>query len=108
MKEVKKIDYNLLKDRIEMLDDGKQSICLGLLKELTFMNETLEKLKTDIEEKGTTCLMCQGKYDIERANPSLSSYNTMIKNYTTTSKQLFELLPKEDTTSDDFDDDDLT
>ena len=50
--------------------------------------------------------MCQGKYDIERANPSLSSYNTMIKNYTTTSKQLFELLPKEDTTIDDFDEDD--
>ena len=51
MKEIKKIDYNLLKNRIEMLDEGKQSLCWGLLKELTFMNETLEKLKSDIEEK---------------------------------------------------------
>ena len=70
------------------------------------MNDTLEELKKDIREKGTTTKMCQGKYDIDRTNPSLQTYNALIKNYTSTSKQLFEMIPKEDYTIDDFDEDD--
>ena len=71
------------------------------------MNDTLEKLKKDIQDKGVTTTMCQGKYDIERTNPSLQSYNSLIKNYTSTSKQLFEMLPKDNNGLDDFDDDEL-
>lgn len=107
MRKIKKINYTLLKDKIDSIDDDKKTICLGLLKELLFMNETLEKLKKDIEEKGTIVVMCQGKYDIERTNPSLQSYNSLIKNYTSTSKQLFDMLPKDDLSDDDFDNDDL-
>ena len=108
MKQIKKIKYDLLKDKIDNLDEDKKPICLGLLKELLFMNNTLEKLKKDIEVKGVTTIMCQGKYDIERTNPSLQSYNSLIKNYTSTSKQLFDMLPKDDSSIDNFDDDDLT
>ncbi len=108
MRKIKKINYTLLKDKIDSIDDDKKTICLGLLKELLFMNETLEKLKKDIEEKGTIVVMCQGKYDIERTNPSLQSYNSLIKNYTSTSKQLFDMLPKDELSDDDFDNDDLS
>lgn len=107
MKKIKKINYNLLKKKIDTLEEDKKTICLGLLKELMFMNLTLEKLKDDIENKGVTTIMCQGKYDIERTNPSLQSYNSLIKNYTSTSKQLFDMLPKDDLSDDDFEDDDL-
>lgn len=97
----------MLKDKIDILEDDKKPICLGLLKELIFMNKTLEKLKRDITKKGVTTTMCQGNYDIERTNPSLQSYNSLIKNYTSTSKQLFDMLPKDDSSDDDFDNDDL-
>lgn len=107
MKKIRKINYTLLKDKIDSIDDDKKTICLGLLKELLFMNDTLEKLKKDIEDKGTIVPMCQGKYEIERTNPSLQSYNSLIKNYTSTSKQLFDMLPKDELSDDDFDNDDL-
>lgn len=98
----------MLKDKIDILDDDKKPICLGLLKEVMFMNNTLEKLKKDIKKNGVTTIMCQGKYDIERTNPSLQSYNSLIKNFTSTSKQLFDMLPKDNDGIDDFDDDDLS
>ena len=37
--------------------------------------------------------MCQGSYSINRANPALQAYNTMIKNYTSSIKQLVDMLP---------------
>lgn len=107
MKAIRKIDYSLLKDTIDNLEETQKPICLGLLKELKFMESTLEKLKKDIKNKGVTTTMCQGKYDIERTNPSLQSYNSLIKNFTSTSKQLFDMLPKDDMPNDDFDNDDL-
>ena len=60
-----------------------------------------ELLKKEIQEKGVVTTMCQGKYDIQRSNPALNQYNTMIKNFSSTIKQLNELLPKETTTSED-------
>ena len=69
---------------------------------------TLNKLKIEIEDKGPIVSMCQGNYDIERANPAIQSYNSMIKNYQSCIKQIVELLPQEDTNSiDDFDNDEL-
>lgn len=108
MAQEKRINYKLLKDTIKKLDGDKRSLAEGLFNELVFMKETLGKLKLDVKIKGTTTIMCQGKYDIERCNPSLQSYNSLIKNYNSTSKQLFEMLPKNDGSIDDFDDDDLT
>ena len=48
--------------------------------------------------------MCQGKYDIDRTNPSLQAYNNLIKNYTSVIKQLNEMLPTKTqaTSFDDF------
>ena len=108
MAKVKRINYKLLKEAIKKLDGDKKALAEGLFNELIFMKDTLAKLKEDVEINGTTTIMCQGKYDIERCNPSLQSYNSLIKNYNATSKQLFDMLPKNDSTIDDFDNDDLT
>ena len=55
-------------------------------------------------------VMPQGKYDIERANPAIASYNTMVKNYNSTIKQLYELLNSNTVieSTDNFEDDDLS
>ena len=52
--------------------------------------------------------MSQGKYSIDRANPALTQYNSMIKNYQSTVKQINDLLPKDSLDgNDDFDNDEL-
>lgn len=97
----------MLKDTIKKMDGDKKALAEGLFNELIFMKDTLTHLKDDVERLGTIVPMCQGKYEIERCNPSLQSYNSLIKNYNSTSKQLFDMLPKTDSTIDNFDDDDL-
>lgn len=107
LKKIKKIKYDLVKDKIETMSDDKKSIALGLLKELSYMNDTLEKLKDKIDEKGVVTEMCQGNYSIDRTNPALQTYNALIKNYTSTSKQLFDMLPSNEDEIDNFDSDEL-
>ena len=58
---------------------------------------------TKIEDEGVVVSMCQGKYNIDRANPALSQYNMLIKNYQTCIKNINDLLPKEEYTDDVFD-----
>lgn len=80
----------------------------NLLKELKFMKTTLQSLKKEIKERGVIVIMPQGNYDIERSNPAIASYNTMVKNYNSTIKQIYELINNNNVkTIDDFDDDDL-
>ena len=101
VKKIEEIDLNSLKETIDLLDNDHKILCGKILDELMFMKTTLDDLKKAIQEKGVVTRMCQGKYDIERSNPALNQYNTMIKNYTGCIKQLNELLPKETTASDD-------
>ena len=54
-----------------------------------FLSETEEKLATE----GLIVSMPQGDYEIERAHPLLQQYNSMVKNYNATIKQLSEALP---------------
>lgn len=67
---------------------------LALLEKAEFMEKTLKELKTEIEAGGVITSMCQGSYNIERANPALQAYNITIKNYTTVIKQLNDMLIK--------------
>ena len=72
------------------------------------MKKTLNKLKKELVEKGVVTEMSQGKYSIDRANPALTQYNSMIKNYQSTVKQINDLLPKDSLDgNDDFDNDEL-
>lgn len=101
MKKIEKLDYNSIKMTIEKLDDDRKELANSLLKELEFMNNTLEALKDNVDKVGVITKMCQGKYDIERANPALNQYNVLIKNYTSCIKQLNDLLPKDISGTDD-------
>lgn len=70
---------------------------LALIDKAKFMETTLCELQKKIAESGTITEMCQGAYNIERANPALNAYNVTIKNYTNVIKQLNDMLPKSDT-----------
>lgn len=99
----KEINLKSIKDTIDTMDNDRKVLCTSLLNELIFMQTTLDDLKKHVSEHGVVTKMCQGKYDIDRANPSLNQYNTLIKNYSSCIKQLNELLPKEIDTTDNFD-----
>lgn len=101
LKKIEEFDFNSIKETIDTLDNDHKTMCGRLLNELLFMQVTLDELKKEIQERGVVTKMCQGKYDIERANPALNQYNTLMKNYSGCIKQLNELLPKETTNSED-------
>lgn len=108
MPKVTKIDLKSVKETFLEMDSDKGKLGLSLLEEAEFMKTTLNKLKEKINKDGVVTEMCQGKYSIDRANPALNQYNSLIKNYNSTIKQIYEILPKEDlTTNDNFDEDDL-
>ena len=107
LKEIKKVDYKSIKDSIENLPKDKQELCNNILNELIFMEETLNSLKKEIQEKGVVVDMCQGKYSIQRTNPALNQYNTTMKNFTGCIKQLNDLLPTDSADNDEFDEDSL-
>ena len=108
MKKIEEVDYKAVELSIDNMNNDKKELCYSLLNEIKFMYQTLNELKVKVSEMGVITKMCQGKYDIERANPALNQYNTLVKNYSSCIKQLNELLPKEDSNGDDeFDDDEL-
>lgn len=91
-----------------LFEDGssKSILALSLIDKALFMEETLGKLQVAVKENGVVTKMCQGAYNIDRANPALAAYNITIKNYTSIVKQLNEMIPKEAKT-DNFEEDDL-
>lgn len=103
-----KVDLKSVKTTLENMDSDKGKLGLSLLEEAGFMKSTLDHLKENIKEHGVVTKMCQGAYDIDRANPALNQYNSLIKNYNSTIKQIYDILPKEENINEDnFDEDDL-
>ena len=102
----------VLKEIFQKEDSSQSKHAMSLIDETIFCERTLKKLKTKINKDGPVTEMCQGKYNIERENPALKSYNTTIKNYQNLLKQISELLPidvenynrQKNMQDDDFDD----
>lgn len=90
----KTYDLKSLRNVFESIDDNKSKLALNLLDKIEFMEETLQELQEQTRKNGVVTEMCQGKYNIERANPSLQAYNVTMKNYQSAIKQLVELLPE--------------
>ena len=107
MKKIEEVDYNSIEMTINNMTNDKKELCISLLNEIKFMYQTLNDLKMKVSEMGVITKMCQGKYDIERANPALNQYNTLVKNYSSCIKQLNDLLPDEESTINEFNPDDL-
>lgn len=103
-KEIKKIE-KIFSD----MDSEMGSLGLSLLNELSFTLQTLKKLKADVRKNGVIVDMDQGKYKIQRTNPALQSYNTLIKNYQSIVKAIMDMLPLAENGADidEFDSDDL-
>lgn len=91
-----------------LFDDGssRSILALSLIDKAEFMEATLKDLQKKVQENGVVTKMCQGAYNIDRANPALQAYNVTIKNYTSIVKQLNDMLPKGNQ-ADNFEDDDL-
>jgi len=95
VKKIEGIDFKAVMISIDKMDDDKKELATSLVNELMFMKDTLQSLKTVIEEKGVITDMPQGAYSIKRSNPALQTYKDLIKNYMSCIKQLNELLPKD-------------
>lgn len=105
MQKIQNINFKAIKEKFIEMDNEKTSLGLSLIKETEFMKSTLIKLKKDIKDKGVVTEMCQGSYTITRSNPSITAYNTTMKNYQSCIKQIADLLPNSDNPiGDDFDD----
>lgn len=78
---------------LKLIPKDRQPIAKNIYNELLFIQRTLNKLKEEVEEQGTTTLFKQGQQEFLRENPALKGYNTTLKNYSNLSKQLVDLLP---------------
>ncbi len=84
------------------LPEEKRVFAKKLIDQLTWMEKTLRKLKKTVDENGATFTATNGNgFEIVQEHPAQKSYNTMIKNYNATLKQLIELLPEEKGTEED-------
>lgn len=92
----RKKEQNRLKKLYANLPKEKLAIVQKLIERAAYMLVSLEDMEAKIEADGQVVVMPQGKYDIERAHPLLTTYNAMIKNYTAVIKQLDDLLPDTD------------
>lgn len=85
---------NPLKELLDRVPEDKKHIGAALVEELSFMAETLKRLKTQIRETGEVEHFVQGKQDFYREAPALKAYNTTIQRYSTLYRQLTDLIGK--------------
>jgi hypothetical protein len=88
-------DIKQLRKLIKIVPDDRKQIAEKLIKELAFIDKTLEDLKDAVEENGAIDVFKQGTQEFLRESPALKAYNTTIQRYSLLFKQLTELLPKQ-------------
>jgi len=72
----------------------QRQIALNLIQRVAFMQITLEDMEEDIKTKGTLELSRTLPRKL-RERPVVKMYNAMLKNYTSTMKQLLAGLPSQ-------------
>lgn len=101
-KEIRKLN-GVLKN----IDPKVKKVVQPLVEKAAFMSVTLDDLQEHINQYGVTEEYKNGEnqFGVKKSS-HVEIYNTMIKNYTTTLKQLTDLVPKEQPKEDDdgFDD----
>ena len=76
--------------------DNAKDIALKLIQNALFMEEQLEILQDDIRQNGVAMEYKNGQNQFGmKRSPAMESYTSMIKNYTTVTRQLADLLPME-------------
>lgn len=88
--------YNQVKTMLTELfkdvPEAQMHLANGLIERLAFMQATIEDLERDIQANGTFELTKTRPRKF-RERPVVKTYNGMIKNYTSTVKQLLDRLP---------------
>lgn len=94
-KRIKK-EISKLNSLLKNLDNKKKKAVASLIKNAAFMAVTLEDLQEEINKNGVTEQYQNGanQFGVKKSS-TVEVYNTMIKNYSQTIKQLTDLLPKE-------------
>lgn len=82
-----------IKKLFKELPDNWKKVNEKLFVRAANMAVFLADMEKQIADDGYIVTMSQGKYEIERAHPLLQQYNSMVKNYNATIKQLSEALP---------------
>lgn len=78
------------------LPKEKQKLAEGLKSQAAFMMATLAELQDIMNRDGPVELFEQGAQRMLREHPAAKTYNTMVRNYTSVCKALFDLLPEEE------------
>lgn len=89
------------------LDKKTKNIVSALIDNAAFMTVTLEELQAKITREGITTTYQNGENQWgTKKSPEAEMYNTMIKNLSTITKQLSELVPRDlgESNDDGFDD----
>lgn len=91
-----------LKRQFSKLDSKTKNIVSPLIDNAAFMTVTLEGLQKIISEEGIMIEYQNGANQWgKKKSPEAEVYNTMIKNLSTITKQLTELVPRDTGTKDD-------
>lgn len=78
------------------IHESKRNIAKGLIENIAFMSVMLEDMQEEIKKKGATIEAVNGNgFTVISENPTMKSYNTTVNRFTTATKQLFDLLPKD-------------
>ncbi len=91
-----KQEINRLKKLCKDFDKEKIKTLEGLINEVAFLKVTLEYLRDDLLKNGLVELFEQGPNQYNRERPEVKIYNSFFKSYSSTMKQLIDLLPKEE------------
>ena len=84
-----------LRDVAKQCEPNKQVLASNLINEITFMKGELADLRADIRENGATEFYVNGKQQLERIRPAMQVYTTLVARYSTLTKQLLAIIPKE-------------
>jgi len=79
---------------LNRLPEDKRPIGEKLIRELVFMEKTLERLRIQIEETGEIEHFQQGKQDFYRESPALKAYNSTVQRYSVMCRQLSDMMGK--------------
>ena len=88
-------EMRMYKKLFAVVSAERKDVLTRLCNEASFMSATLRELQIKIEEEGAIITMINGNgFEVMQESPAQVSYNRMIKNYTSTVKQILAELPK--------------
>lgn len=89
------VDLKKYKKIFEKIDEDKKPFAEKLCQQAAFMGATLKELQEKIDEEGAVIVSINGNgFKTTQEHPAQKSYNTMIRNYNATIKNLLDLLPE--------------